>query len=190
MIALATALLDNAASPGGELGLVPTWRVASHFEQFLLDALCLAVRPSRRGRPRLLAIESPEFLARHGTCTLAQLRLELGHWVGCLEPGAGPTRVNLLEAALLGQLMRPSNSQCVYRLAPLHVPGSRPVVLLSADALGSYGRVRMLHALWESECAAGAGSDQEYGALYDESLERARASAAGRAEKRAMRQRP
>jgi hypothetical protein len=54
-------------------------------------------------------------------------------------------------------------------MPPALLMQARPVVVVQLEVLEAVGRIRFLRALWESEVAVGvAGSDREYGALFDE----------------------
>lgn len=187
MFALAAALMQIEALegiPGLAGGALLVRRLSSDFEIFEREVLCAAVTPrtslAADTPARLVGVDDAATLKRYETCTLAQVRVELRRWVEALHaPSSAPGELLRSEAMLLRSLLRNVDAQCVYRLAPLAAPEGRPVALVRLDVLQRHGRRAVLHALWSAELAAGAGgTDREYGALYDELLERIRNAAA------------
>jgi hypothetical protein len=202
MIALAAALLaqtrtgilcglqgsgDATASPASAAWSFTARGLPASFEQFEAEVLCCAVteqgsrtRPGRSDRPdrpgllRLAVDDSAEVVERFGTCRLSDIRRELTNWVAALATGSAAD-LKRIEAQATAGLLRHAHMQCAYRLAPLAVPNARPIVVVQVQVLRSVGRKRFLRALWESEIAVGAASEQEFGSLYDELVQKIRA---------------
>jgi hypothetical protein len=168
MILLSAALGLEPVTPVEGLDQVfPARRVAATFELFLLEVLCVATRPAATCT-HMVVVDEPALRQRHGTFGMSELRGEAARWVSALGDDASPAECRRREAALVGGLLRPTADECTYRLAPAGVPDSRPIVLVTVDALERFGRVRLLQALWESERALGAGDEFERGALFDQ----------------------
>jgi hypothetical protein len=168
MILLSAALgLEPVTPVEGLDQVVPARRVAATFELFLREVLCVAMRPAAAGT-HMVVVDEPAQRSRHGTLGMSELRDEATLWISALADDVSPVERRRREAALVGGLLRHTPNECTYRLAPAGVPDSRPIVLVTVEALERFGRERLLRALWESECTVGAGDEFERGALFDQ----------------------
>jgi len=160
--------LASFATPAGWSQVFPTRMVPAEFEQFEREVLCAAAKPAVRGPVRLVVDDSPEVIDSFRTCSLSEIRREIFGWVSVLAD-APVHEHRRMEAMATADLLGRADVQCSYRMPPALLMQARPVVVVQLEVLEAVGRIRFLRALWESEVAVGAaGSDREYGALFDE----------------------